>query len=93
MRQGKVYLLVFMNPEQAEQFRGLNPGWHPESEGFSVKAVEVDELEATIEVWGYEYVALCGPEPDRVSYLKSADFIGILEEQEELLATERSNHG
>jgi hypothetical protein len=69
--------VVFMSPEQAEAFRS---DWdlYPESEGFSVKDVEVDELQAIIEVWRYEHVAFC--EPDRVSYLTSDNFIRIFEE-------------
>jgi hypothetical protein len=83
-RRGKVSLLAFMNPEKAEKFRN-ETGCYPESEGFGVKATEVDEIRVIVEALGYEHVALLGPEPDTVSYLKSADLIGILEEQEEIL--------
>ena len=75
---GERALLVFMNPEQAETFRA-DTGRYPASEGFEVGNVDRDGLEAICEVWGYQRVALRGPEPEAVSVLETDEFIGMLE--------------
>ncbi len=80
--RGEWAALVFMSPEQAEEFRGKT-GSYPESEGFRVTSVDAEELRVIIGVWEYKYVALRGPETDTVSYLESDDFIGMLEESVE----------
>jgi hypothetical protein len=75
---GERALLVFMNPEQADTFRA-DTGSYPASEGFGVRKVNRDGLEAICEVWGYKRVALRGPEPEAVSVLEAEEFIGMLE--------------
>jgi hypothetical protein len=82
--RGVESLLVFMSPEQAEAFRS-DTDLYPGSEGFSVTTIGIAELRAIIEVWEYKKVALRGPEPGKVIYLESDDFIEILKEQAELL--------
>jgi hypothetical protein len=71
-------LLVFMNPEEAEAFR-TQTGSYPASEGFEVGAIDVEGLKAILAVWGFEHVALWGPEPDTVSYFGADDFASMLE--------------
>lgn len=75
---GERALLVFSNPEQVEEFRAKT-GDYPESEGFEVAAVGLDGLRAIIEVWGFEHVALRGPEPDTVSHFQADTFLWILQ--------------
>jgi hypothetical protein len=75
---GERALLVFMNPEQADTFRA-DTGRYPASEGFEVGAVDLDGLEAICAVWGFQRVALRGPEPEAVSFVDVEEFVAMLE--------------
>lgn len=74
--------VVFMNPEQAEEFR-TETGAYPDSEGFEVEAVDTDGLSTVTELWGFELVALRGPEPNTISFWDAEEFIEMLEEGDE----------
>ena len=80
-KSGGEALAVFMNPEQAETWR-VEHGCYPASEGFDVVAVDEGGLKAISEVWGFECVALWGPEPDTVSDIPVDRFLEMLESVE-----------
>ena len=71
-------LVVFMNEEQAEAFRA-DTGSYPASEGFEVGAVDLEDIKAILAVWGFEHVAVWGPEPNVVSDFRAGDFVALLE--------------
>ena len=75
---GQQALVVFMNEEQAETFRA-NTDRYPASEGFEVGTVDLEGLKAILAVWGFEHVALWGPEPNVVSAFKAGNFVAMLE--------------
>ena len=77
-------LVVFMNPEQAEAWR-VEHDCYPASEGFKVVNVDVDGLKSIFEVWGFEAVALWGPEPDIVSDFGTGEFVAMLESVEPIV--------
>jgi hypothetical protein len=74
-------LLVFLNEEQAEDFR-RETGCFPASEGFVAQATNLEGLKAIQLVWKFPRVALRGPEPDTVSEYDADDFMAMLEAAE-----------
>jgi len=70
-----------MDEEQAETFRA-DTGSYPSSDGFEVGAVDVEGLKAILAIWGFDHVALRGPEENVASFLDSGEFVEMLESAE-----------
>jgi hypothetical protein len=77
-------LLVFANPDAAEDFRG-ETGVYSQDEGFSVAAVDLEGLRVILWDFGYELVALRGlnlegDPPEQLSVFDAEVFVRLLEE-------------